>query len=168
MKQFNVNTFPSLLVMAGTKDMGDGTHQIQMQAYQGKKFQFKPILKFLSKFARKLETQELKTQAAFEKACNVQPCLLLIGTDAERDEDMLKKLARKTASNLIPTFRIESDVDKVATALDVKAPTAVLVGGVGSAGGDSVETYMLKKLAVDATFDTPTLSKFSLEMMQHT
>ena len=68
LKQFNIKSFPSLLVMAGTKEMGDGTHQIQMQQYPGKKYQFKPIKKFLRCAATVPPKQQLPTHCAARRA----------------------------------------------------------------------------------------------------
>ena len=69
LKQFNIKDFPSLLVMAGMKDAGNGQQQMQIQPYTGKKFQFKAINKFLNRFAAPVATAiSVSTQAALKKA----------------------------------------------------------------------------------------------------
>ena len=162
LKQFNVNSFPSLLVMGGMKDMGDGQQQIQMNQYPGKKYQFKPINKFLSKYAGPpLAAVEVATQPAFEKAC--QPaCLLTLVKGSESDE-VLKPLAKKSAGELLKVVQIDTAKHAdVAGKLGIESvPAAMMLAALPGQDGPEIQVAFNKKFEGD--FTTEALADFIKE-----
>ena len=84
--------------------IGDGQQQIQMQPYPGKKYQFKPLNKFLSRFGGPSPTATaVSAQSGFQKACT-PACLLVLTKGAESDA-VIAPIAKKTAGELMKPVR---------------------------------------------------------------
>jgi hypothetical protein len=139
LKQFNVQKFPSLMVMGGVTQAGDGQQQISIQAYPGKKFQFKPIKKFLGRFANPMpgDLPTLSSQTQFESMCGVQPCVVLLTNGKDQDED-IKRVAKKAGAGVFKLIKIDTTKSvanaAVADKLGLKAPGAYMVAALQGAG----------------------------------
>jgi hypothetical protein len=168
LKQFNVDKFPSLLVMAGVESAGNGEQRMSIQGYPGKKFQFKPIRAFLSRFAAEAPGSqallELKSQAQFEKSCGVAPCVLLItdgGEEGKYDAE-ITKLAKKQAGSVFRLAKIDAAKSPEAAAkLGTKAPSAVMVAALMSSQDDPEPKTILKRnLDEGSEFSFTSVKKF--------
>ena len=154
------------MVMAGVTQTAAGESQVSIQQYPGKKFQFKPIKKFLNRFALKQATgfPKISDQRTFEKECGTAPCLLLLSPGEEHEVEM-KRLAKTAAGGVFFIKKIDTAKHPdVAAKLEVSSPSAVMVAALMTSQDDPTPRMYLKRgMKEDTEFTTASIQAFMTE-----